>query len=43
MMASSYECPGCGKSLVVDEEPPGILHKCDDCVLRMREVTDDGE
>ena len=30
-----YECPRCGKGLVTEEEPPGIIHKCDDCVERM--------
>jgi len=30
-----YECPRCGKNLVTEEEPPGIIHKCDDCVERM--------
>ena len=31
-----YQCPGCGKGIVVeDPEPPGVLHHCDDCGERM--------
>jgi len=33
-----YECPRCGKGLVTKDEPPGIIHKCDDCVERMAVV-----
>jgi len=28
---TEYECPGCGKCLVTLNEPPGIIHDCDDC------------
>lgn len=38
-----YKCPRCGKGLVTeDPEPPGIIHKCDDCVERMVQA-DDGQ
>lgn len=36
MPKTVYQCPRCGKGLVVEApEPPGIIHKCDDCVERM--------
>lgn len=42
MRVTVYECPVCEKTLVTKEEPPGIIHKCDDCVERMKEVGSDG-
>jgi len=30
-----YECPVCDKGLVTEDEPPGIIHKCDDCGVLM--------
>jgi ribosomal protein L37AE/L43A len=38
---TSYECPACDKGLVTVEEPPAIIHKCDDCVERMVIVDDE--
>lgn len=32
---TSYQCPSCKKYLVAEEEPPGIIHTCDDCGERM--------
>lgn len=34
-------CPDCEKHLVVEEEPPGILHECDDCSTRMVELVEE--
>lgn len=41
MSKAVYECPRCEKALVVEEEPPGMIHKCDDCVERMVPVDDE--
>lgn len=35
-----FECESCGKYLVTEEEPPGIIHTCDDCSERMIEKTE---
>lgn len=37
-----YQCSVCNKGLVTeDPEPPGIIHKCDDCGVLME--ADDAE